>query len=404
MPEFQYIAKNKLGKEIKGVLVAKDAADLREKLLGKEYMVIDCYQVEKTVEDDLGFFAKLKKVSNKDLAIFTWQLYTMTNAGVPLTKALVTVSKQTKSQKLQKVILNVVDHINSGSSLSEALQKYPQVFTTFFVHMVEVGEVGGVLDHILMKIAEYYETQVERKTKIVSALSYPIVLLAGCTGVILFLILFLIPRLFRLFENISADIPTTTLLLIKLSEFLKHNGYLVLIMLIGLILGIKFYTRTSEGRLLIDRFKLRIPIIGNLLNKILLSRFSHTLSIMLNGGVPILGSLKVVRELMGNKVMSNMIDDVIEGVSEGDQLNEQLHRHALVPDMVVNMIGIGEETGTLGTMLSKISDYYEKEVNSAIKNLTKVMEPMLLVVMACVVGFIAISVLDPVTDLITKLK
>ena len=279
----------------------------------------------------------------------------MDDAGIPLVRSLTSIIKQTKNEKLQAVVQCLVDDISRGMSFSEALRKHPKVFTPFFISMIEVGEVGGALDDILADVAVYYEATVERRSKIISALSYPALLLTGCLGVVFFLILFLVPRLFVLFENTGSDVPAATMALINFGTFMKDNILYVLIALAAFITGVKYYLKTPSGRFLFDSLLLRIPIIGVLTKKTILSRFSHGLSIMTNSGVPLLGSLKITREIVRNAAVRRVIHDLIDGVSEGESINEVLARHSLIPDMVVNMVAVGEETGTLGKMLAKVS-------------------------------------------------
>jgi type IV pilus assembly protein PilC len=351
-----------------------------------------------------GGLAALMPVRNKDRAIFAWQLYTMIDAGIPLTRALESVATQTKTPKLHAAIRDVIDALNKGMSFSEALRRHPHAFPPFMVHMVEVGEVGGVLDTMLEKVAEYYEVQVERRSRIVSAISYPCVLMVGCIAILLFLVLFLVPRLFGLFENMGAQMPMTTKVLIDIAMFLRSYALFVGLGLVGLVVAWKLYTRRPSGRWVRDRILLQMPIVGSILRRIVLSRFAHSLAIMVNSGVPLLSALRVVRQVVGNAVVEGTVDQIIETVSEGGQVQDELKRHSYIPDMVTSMVAVGEETGSLGAMLDKVSGYYDREVNSSIKNLTKVVEPILLVFMAGVVGFIAISILDPITDLITTIN
>ena len=404
MPEFRYRAKDKAGRIVAGAITAENPDDLRRKLLGRELRVVDLSPVQSKPLEEIGILARFKRITQKDLALFTWQLYTMTNAGIPLIRSLNSIIRQTKNERFKGVIREIVIEINNGMSLSETMKKHAKVFSPFFVSMVEVGEVGGALDEILESIAKYYETSVERRSRIISALSYPMLLFTGCIGVVFFLVLFLVPRLFVMFENIGADVPMTTMILIDISSFIKHKILYILGGIAALVLAIKYYTTTSSGRYAVAGMVLRIPIAGTILKKIIFSRFSHSLSIMINGGVPLLSSLRITRDIVRNAAVCWVVDDLIEGVSEGDSINEVLSRHRLIPDMVVNMVAVGEETGTLAEMLTKVSSYYDREVNNAINSLAKIIEPVLLVGMAVVVGFIAISILDPVTDLITNLN
>jgi len=400
MPQYQYRVMSRSGQELHGTVAAASLRELRDKLTGQDYLLIEAEAVGERSRERAGGLAGLMPVRNKDRAIFAWQLYTMIDAGIPLTRALETVAVQTKTPKLQAAIRDVIDGLSKGMSFSEALRRHPQVFPPFFVHMVEVGEVGGVLDTMLENVAEYYEVQVERRSRIVSAISYPCVLMVGCIGILFFLVLFLVPRLFGLFENMGAQVPMTTTVLINIATFLRSYALAVGLGLVGLVVAWKLYTRRPSGRWVRDRILLELPIVGSIVRRIVLSRFAHSLAIMVNSGVPLLSALRVVREVVGNAVVEGTVDQIIETVSEGGQVQDELKRHSYIPDMVA----VGEETGSLGAMLDKVSGYYDREVNTSIKNLTKVVEPILLVFMAGVVGFIAISILDPITDLITTIN
>ena len=404
MPQFQYRVMSRSGQELRGTVAATSLRELREKLASQDYLLLEAEpQGERSRERSDGL-AGLVPVRNKDRAIFAWQLYTMIDAGIPLTRALESVAVQTKTPRLRAAIRDVIEGLSKGMSFSEALRRHPRVFPPFLVHMVEVGEVGGVLDQMLEKVAEYYEVQVERRSRIVSAVSYPCVLMVGCVGILFFLVLFLVPRLFGLFENMGAQMPMTTAVLINVAMFLRSYALLVGLGLVGLVVACQLYTRRPSGRRVRDRILLELPVVGPIVRRIVLSRFAHSLSIMVNSGVPLLSALRVVREVVGNAVVQGTVDQIIETVSEGGQVHDELKRHPYIPDMVTSMVAVGEETGSLGVMLDKVSGYYDREVNTSIKNLTKVVEPILLVFMAGVVGFIAISILDPITDLITSIN
>ncbi len=404
MPQYQYRVMTRSGQELRGTAAAASLRELRDKLTGQDYLLLDAQAMGERSRERVGGLAGLMPVRNKDRAIFAWQLYTMIDAGIPLTRALESVATQTKTPKLRTAIRDVIDALNKGMSFSEALRRHPHVFPPFLVHMVEVGEVGGVLDTMLENVAQYYEVQVERRSRIVSAISYPCVLMVGCIGILFFLVLFLVPRLFGLFENMGAQMPMTTAVLLNIAMFLRSYALVVGLGLVGLVVAWKLYTRRPSGRWVRDRILLELPIVGSIVRRIVLSRFAHSLAIMVNSGVPLLSALRVVRQVVGNAVIEGTVDQIIETVSEGGQVQDELKRHSYIPDMVTSMVAVGEETGSLGAMLDKVSGYYDREVNSSIKNLTKVVEPILLVFMAGVVGFIAISILDPITDLITTIN
>lgn len=405
MPQFQYRAMDRSGQEMRGTLAAANVRDLRHRLMEQDYLVLEAEPAaQPAAAPKTSWLASLIPVRNKDRAIFSWQLHTMVNAGIPLVRALESVAKQTRNARLAAATRDVIELIGNGLSFSEALQRHPRVFPPFFMHMVEVGEVGGVLDEMLAKVAEYYEVQVERRSRILSAVSYPLVLMTGCIGILFFLVLFLMPRLFHLFENMGSEMPATTLALLGIAEFVRNYSVFVVLGIVGLVVAWRFYTRRGRGRYLRDRIRIGLPVVGGIVRRIVLSRFSHALAIMVNSGVPLLSALRVVREVVGHAVVERTIDQVIETVNEGGQVQDELKRHRYIPDMVTNMVAVGEETGALGAMLEKVSSYYDREVNTGIANLTKIVEPLLLIFMAGVVGFIAVSILDPITDLITSIN
>jgi type IV pilus assembly protein PilC len=234
---------NRGGQELRGTLAAGSVRELRDKLLGQDYLLLEAAQAGRRKDKGGDILARLLPVRNKDRAVFAWQLYTMVEAGIPVTRALETVATQTKHPRLQSATRDVVEAINNGLSFSEALRRHPRVFPSFLVHMVEVGEVGGVLDDILCKAAEYFETQVERRARVVSAISYPLVLVVGCIGILLFLVMFLVPRLFVLFDNMGARMPTTTLILISVARFLRAYWAALALGLAALVVAWKLYTR-----------------------------------------------------------------------------------------------------------------------------------------------------------------
>lgn len=342
-------------------------------------------------------------VSAKELAVFTRQFSVMIDAGLPLVQSLEILSSQQENRAFQKALTGVRTSVEGGSTLANALRQYPKVFNDLYTNMVEAGETGGILDNILQRLSAYIEKDVKLKRAVISAMIYPSVTMLIMVGVVLGLMVYVVPTFTKLFTDMNAPLPLPTRLVIGLSDFLVKWILFFIIGLIGLGVALYFYKRTPGGRYAIDVFLLKIPLIGILLRKIAVARFTRTLGTLLASGVPILDGLSITARTAGNAVVERALLQVRKAVEEGRTIVEPLKSTDVFPTMVAQMIGVGEQTGALDAMLGKISDFYEEEVDAAVKDLLTAMEPLMLLFLGVTVGGIVISLYLPMFSLIAKL-
>jgi type IV pilus assembly protein PilC len=351
----------------------------------------------------VGFKIDLKKgqtVSTKDLAIFTRQFATMITAGLPLVQCLDILSQQSENGTLKKIVLQVMHDVEAGSTLAEALGKHPKTFDNLFVNMVEAGEAGGVLDDILMRLATYIEKAEALKRKVKSAMTYPTVVLVVAVSTTIFMLLFIIPTFAKIFKDFGGELPLPTKIVLGASNFLKSFWYLGLGGLAATIIMFKRYYATNQGELVIDRMKLRMPILGDLLKKAAIARFTRTLGTLISSGVPILTGLEITARTAGNRVIQEAVLATRSSIREGETISAPLKNSDAFPPMVVQMIAVGEETGALDEMLNKIANFYDDEVNTAVDTLTSIIEPVMIVVMGCLVGGMVVAMYMPMFKLI----
>jgi type IV pilus assembly protein PilC len=351
----------------------------------------------------VGFKIDLKKgqtVSTKDLAIFTRQFATMITAGLPLVQCLDILSQQSENGALKKIVLTVMHDVEAGSTLAEALGKHPKVFDNLFVNMVEAGEAGGVLDDILMRLATYIEKAEALRRKVKSAMTYPTVVLIVAVSTTVFMLLFIIPTFAKIFKDFGGELPLPTKIVLGASNFLKAFWYIGLGAIAGTIILFKRYYATNHGELVIDRAKLRMPILGDLLKKAAIARFTRTLGTLISSGVPILTGLEITARTAGNRVIQEAVLATRASIREGETIAAPLKNSDAFPPMVVQMIAVGEETGALDEMLNKIANFYDDEVNTAVDTLTSIIEPVMIVVMGCLVGGMVVAMYMPMFKLI----
>lgn len=344
------------------------------------------------------------RVSLKDVAVGSRQLSTMINAGLPLLRALTVLTEQTENKELAKIWDQVRSDVQVGSSFSVALGKHPKAFNRLYVAMVKAGEAGGVLDDVLLRVADTLEKQVTLRNKIRSAMTYP-VMVAGLVFVILVAILiFVVPQFEVLYSDLGGSLPFPTRILIATSNVVKRFFPLVMLGFGVGIFVLRRYIKTERGRMQFDKLKLRVPIFGELFRKVAMSRFSRTLGALMRAGVPVLQSLEITQETSGNMVVSEALKDVQDSVREGETLARPLERHKVFPAMVVQMLAVGEETGAVDTMLEKVADFYDSEVDSTVEALTSLIEPLLIAMLGGVVGGILISLYLPMFRIINLIK
>ncbi|MFH1144666.1 MAG: type II secretion system F family protein [Candidatus Eisenbacteria bacterium] len=339
-------------------------------------------------------------VKAKDLAVFTRQFSTMINSGLPLVQCLEILSKQTENPTLREVIIDVMGRVEAGATLSEALSRRPEAFDALYVNMVDAGEAGGILDNILMRLATYIEKAVALRRKVQSAMTYPVVVAVVALGAALFMLLFIIPVFAKVFADFGGQLPLPTRIVVGLSELLKATWWAFLVLGVGLGAAIRRYYRTELGRRVIDSFLLRAPVIGDLLRKSAIARFTRTLGTMIASGVPILSGLEVTARTAGNKIIEEAVMAARAGIREGETISAPLAKCAVFPPMVVQMIAVGEETGALDSMLERIANFYDDEVNSAVETLTSIIEPVMIVVMGVMVGGMVVAMYLPMFKLV----
>lgn len=400
MTTYDYKVRDRDGKVLKGSMEASDAKDLRKKLDDNNYFIIE-YAEKKSGTGILNqnLFSFSSKVKMEDISAFSWQLYTMLNAGVTLTNTLSIIENQTKNTFLKSVFRSVNQSVEEGLSFSDALREHPNVFSKLYVQMINAGEVGGALDEMLKRMAFYYEDQAKVRSRVRLALIYPTFLISVSLIVVCFLVTYVLPRFKFIFDDMGLMIPWSTRLLLDLSAFLNGNWFVILAAFVGAVFMLKAYLSTYAGKFQFDAIKLNTPIIGDLIRKTTAARFTQTLSILVSGGIPILTSLDVVTEVIDNLIVVKVMKDVSSMVGEGKTISKPLGDSGIFPEMVVNMIRVGEETGALEEMLTKVSEFYNREVDNAIETFTKLIEPCLIVLMTVVIGFIAVSIFLPMADL-----
>jgi len=347
-----------------------------------------------------------KTVKPKVLMIFTRQLATLIDAGLPLLRGLNVLAKQERDSVLKGTINKLADSVQGGSTFSEGLAQHPRIFNDLYVNMVKAGELGGVLEVVLTRLAEFQEKAQKIKNKVVAAMVYPIIVLVLAVGIMTFLLVFLVPKFEAIFHAMLGDkpLPAITRFVIGISQFVQNYWAILLGVIVGIIIAYKIVARTRAGRVVLDRVKLRAPLFGDLIRKTAISRFSRTLGTLVTSGVPILQALNITRETAGNSVIQRAISQVHDSVKEGESIVMPLETSGAFPPMVISMIDVGEETGQLPEMLLKIAEVYDDEVDNAVAALTSLLEPIMIVFLALVVGTIVIALFMPLISIISGLQ
>jgi type IV pilus assembly protein PilC len=343
-------------------------------------------------------------VKLKHLAIFSRQFATMVNSGLPILRALAILADQTESKELQKVLTQVRVDVEQGASLSGAMSKHPKAFNDLFIAMVKSGETGGVLDNVLLRLADTIEKEVDLRRKIKSAMTYPIAVVALVVLLMSAMLLFVVPQFESIYASLGGTLPLPTRVLLGASKAVRTYWYIVGLLAFAGTVAFRRYKKTPAGRAQIDAIKLKIPIFGSLFHKTALARFSSTFGMLLRSGVPILQALEIVSETVNNQVMAKAITELGGSVREGEPLAKPLAKHAVFPPMVVQMLAVGEETGAVDTMLDKVSDFYNSEVSAAVDSLTSLIEPLLIAVIGGAVGAAVIALYMPMFNIIKLLQ
>src|SRR5512139_293674 len=390
---FQWEGKTRQGNIQKGEISANTKDEVMALL--RKQNITPVTVSAKPKELKLSFGAP--KITDKDIVIFTRQLATMIDAGLPLVQCLEILGSQTENKGLSKVIVQVRSDVESGATFADALKKHPKAFDTLYVNMVAAGEAGGILDTILGRLASYMEKFAKIKKQIKSAMIYPSVILFVAVTVVAILMIFVVPMLANMFAEMGGTLPLPTRIVIWLSNFLSGWGGLSLALsAVGLFIGIQQWPKTENGLRTTDRIAMSIPVVGMLIRKVAVAKFTRTMGTLLTSGVPILEGLIIVAKTAGNKVIEEAIFMTRQSVSEGKTLAEPLSKSKVFPAMVNQMIAVGEATGALDNMLNKIADFYDEEVDSAVAALTSMLEPMLMIFLGTTVGFVIIAMYMPI--------
>lgn len=393
MPIFKWEGKTLKGQGKKGEFEAPDQAAVRIYLRQQNIIPTKIVSKGKEIKFSLPF---TRKVKQRAIAIFTRQLATMIDAGLPLVQSLEILSSQQEHKLFKTIIREIREDVESGSTFAGALKKHPATFNDLYTNLVVAGEEGGILDNILTRLANYIEKAEALKKKVKSALVYPSTIVGVAVIVVLILMIFVIPVFESMFKSAGQTLPLPTLVVITISTLIKKYIVILLPAFVLLIYLLRRYHQTENGRTVIDRLILKLPVFGPLFQKIAVARFSRTLSTLVSSGVPILDGLTIVSKTSGNKTIETAILNARASIREGETIAEPLNRSGMFPPMVIQMISVGESTGALDSMLSKIADFYEEEVDVAVANLTSLLEPFLMVFLGVVIGGVVISMYLPI--------
>ena len=343
-------------------------------------------------------------VKDKDLAIYTRQFSTMVDAGLPIAQCLMILSEQSDSKTLRDVTGRIAREVEGGATLAESFRRYPKVFDDLFTNMLQVGESGGVLDVVLQRLSGYIEKAAKLKSKVKGAMVYPVTIMAVAALVIVFMMIFVIPTFAKMFQGLGADLPVPTKIVMVISDLVQKYIILMVLAGAGIIYAIKRYYATDQGSKVIDAFLLKVPVIGMLIRKVAVARFTRTLGTLISSGVPILEGLLITARSAGNRVVEHTVMQARSAVTSGRTLSEPLKGSAVFPPMVVHMINVGENTGALDQMLQKIADFYDDEVDTAVNALTSLLEPIMIVFLGVVVGGLVVAMYLPIFKLVTLMK
>jgi type IV pilus assembly protein PilC len=401
MPDYKYQGTSRAGASVSGVMTAANKSELATLL--KRQQITATKMTEKGKEFNMPTFGG--SVKAKELAIFTRQFSVMIDAGLPLVQCLEILASQQENKLFQKVLTNTRSQVEGGATLSAAMRSSPKVFDPLYVNMVEAGETGGILDTILQRLSTYIEKNVKLQRAVKSALVYPVGVLTVAGGVITLLLWKVVPIFATLFAGLGVDLPLPTKIVIALSNFIGSIFGLFILIGIGAgIFGLKVWYATPKGRFMLDSVVLKLPVIGLLMRKIAVARFTRTLGTLISSGVPILEGLDITAKTAGNAVVERALQRVRKSLEEGKSLTEPLRDAEVFPGMVTQMIAVGEQTGAMDAMLQKIADFYEEEVDAAVKDLLTALEPIMIVFLGVVVGGVVISMYLPLFSLIGKLS
>ncbi len=404
MPVYDYIALDSGGHRRKGIVDAGSITAARQKLRETEVFPVEIVETADRKREETaargGTIHMFRRVGLRELAVMTRQLATLIGAGLPLVPSLAALVAQIRHPILKTTLAQIKDEVNEGMSLTQSMSHFPEVFPPFYINMVRAGEASGTMNLVLDRLADFNESQQALKTKIRSALAYPLFMFFIGSGVLFFLVTFVVPNITNIFREMHQTLPGITVFLLVVSGFFKDFWWIIALILMTAIIGLRYFIRkTEQGRHLWDRFKITVPLIGPLNRKIAVARFSRTLGTLLQSSVPLLTALEIAKNVVNNLMIAEQIRTAAKDVEEGASLSTPLSRNDFFPPIAVEMIAVGEQSGNMEAMLFRIADSYEKEVEANVLMVTSLLEPAMILVMGAVVGFIVISVLLPIFEM-----
>jgi len=403
MPVYSYTFRDATGGSQKGTAEAESEEVLRKRFDEQGLTITEITMIKARGKKQKSY----GKVKLTNLSVFCRQFSTMIDAGVSLVRCLDVLGQQTQDPKLRKILMDIGERVEGGESLSRAMQRHPRTFSNLFIGLIRAGEVGGVLEESMQRLSQFLESDVALRRKVKSAMTYPVLVAVLATGITGFLVAWFIPQWQKILVDLglkASDIPAPTQFLIDLSVLMTQRWWILVLAIVLIVISWKLFTSTRFGRRVADRMKLKVPVFGKLHHKICMARFSRTMGTLLTSGVPILQAMETVAGTVGNTIMSDAVMEARARIREGDRIGDPLEQSKLFPPMVVHMIGVGEESGSLDFMLQKIADFYESEVEAQLASLTAALEPIMIVTLGFVVGFIVISMFLPLANVISKLS
>ncbi len=420
MPKFNYIATDASGKEVRSSVEATTQAQAIALIRAKNLFPTAIGQADGSKSAAVtkakkkgGMNAEIKlpvlikpKVKQKDLTLFTRQLATLMAAGMPLLRGLRVLERQCTNVTMKETLHSMSDSVESGNSFSESLANHPKIFDNLYVNMVRAGEAGGVTELVLTRLSEFMEKSQKIKSKVKGAMTYPVIILIAALGITSVLMLTVIPKFQAIFQDLlgGKQLPGVTRFVIGVSEAMKHHLVFIVMAVVALVLCLKLLLKTKKGKLMLDKFKANIPVFGTLTRRTCIARLTRTLGTLLSSGVPLLQALAIVRDTSGNIIFYNALQSVHDGVKEGENMSGLMEQTKVFPPMVISMIDVGEETGAIAEMLTRIADTYEDEVDNAVSGLTSILEPMVIILLSVIVGTIVIAMFLPLISVISSLN
>lgn len=400
MAKYKYRVMNSDGEKINGSYEADSKEQVIDYISANGYYPLKVEEVieSKNIQVKFGQNVKLK-----DLAVFCRQFYTMLNAGVPILTCLEILSEQIENEKLRKATRQVQEEVEKGGILSEAMKKHEKVYPSLLVSLVASGEASGNLDSIMLRMATHYEKENKINNKVSSAMVYPMVLSFVAVAAVVFILTYVMPTFMDIFSESGTELPWSTKLLLGMSEGIKNYWFILMIIVILIVMGLRIYLRTDQGKMMLSELKLKLPVIKELNQMIIVSRFTRTLSILISSGLPLISALEMVSQVAGNKVAENALIKVKDKVMIGENLYSSMKETNVFPTMLYSMIKIGEDTGSLDDILNKTADFYDEELENTIQKSVAFIEPLLIVVMGLTIGFIVISIMLPMFDSYTQM-